>query len=74
MSLFFIFGFLKPKSFFHERTNKIAVIASSKKTFKRNIVFHNVKFPINIVGEIDDEKKLLKFVYFLTHYILRHFY
>ena len=74
MSIFFMFGLLKPKPFFDDRSDQITIISFANIDLKRSLIFNNIKVPIYVVVEVDNKKKFLEFINFLNKYIFGHFY
>ena len=70
VGFFYFLGFFKPKSFFHQRPDKITIVSSSYKNLKRWLILSNIELSVYFMSKIYHEKELFVFVYFLDYWIL----
>jgi hypothetical protein len=64
VGFFFAFHNLKPEPFFYYGFDQIVVVAFAYKNLETSLIFDNIKFSVNVVGEIDEEEELPKFTNF----------
>ena len=72
MSIFFIFGFLKPKSSLHYGSDQVTVVSFPQEELEGSIILDDIKISVDVVGEVDDEYEFLELIDFLSDDILGH--